>query len=1088
MYAKTVLLGAVLVAVLGFSTGAIVHAAGVQSSVDYSLFSRIANWVNNVVETVITWVEEQSSKVARALVRGTDTEIEPAVLGDTTENDIIEPIEESPSQEPAEDVVEFFYNAQLIEQSTPQIEATAGVDRTLSVSYKNLSDVSWQNQDVSLNIVLESGTQSLRHNTWLTNSRPVAAIGIVPIGDTHDFNFLVSVPQESGTYTLALRPVIFSNGSFSWIGGTGNIATWTILVPEVIEEVSPPQNIEAGGSDEDIDIVEPEEEKVQSGEEEGEEQDTEKDEEMIEDVDLPKPTNPNQLIGATGVPIFQPEVTPPVSSVDSLSATTTSASFTVSWTTTDNGGEDAIASKDIQYQVDSGEWTDWLTETVLMSSLFTGVDESTYSFRSRARDQAENLEDYPNTADASTYVNFSVPTDPAVTSHSNGVTVTGSDDEDGATAGLQITLSGTGDANDSVAIVLSENSTAATTTVSSLGTWSQQFTLASTTTSTFSLRSSESDGDESSFVSFVLNQDPTLDVVINEIAWMGTATSANDEWIELYNASSTAISLTDWTLSASDGTPDITLSGTIASKSYFLLERTASTTVSDVSEDQIYSGSLSNTTELLSLFDDSSLLMDRVGSSTASEWFAGDNGTKATMERKDPTTSGTDSSNWADNDGTFVNGQDADSNGLTATPSGLNSVNTTIPRSITDLTFQYIYTTATSVKLYWTAPKTANLSTTTTATYDVRYSTTAITDGNFSSATQSSGEPTPSTTQGTAETFVVGNLATSTAYFFAVKTNNGVEDSGLSNTPTLTTEDGNYTTLAGFPSGTGGLVASSSSPYLVTASITVNNGNTLTIQAGTVLKMNGNYSITVNGSMIMGDSSDSINAAVITSKDDDRYAGIASGSDGSPAAGDWGTISASASTSLLDYNNAIISYGGLNNYMIRIAGGAGATTTTSIIEQSNSTGISIDGDSSTLVLTDSIVRDHYRGVEIDTLADATITGTTFTGTSPGQTRAIEIDSNADVTNITITGNNFFANNRNVPSPSAGILYQDTDTLLPAANIADNWWGASSGPTQDTHSILDDIDGILDDNDSTLTQVGWPVSFATSQITIKPSGL
>jgi hypothetical protein len=368
---------------------------------------------------------------------------------------------------------------------------------------------------------------------------------------------------------LALRPVIFSNGSFSWIGGTGNIATWTILVPEVIEEVSPPQNIEAGGSDEDIDIVEPEEEKVQSGEEEGEEQDTEKDEEMIEDVDLPKPTNPNQLIGATGVPIFQPEVTPPVSSVDSLSATTTSASFTVSWTTTDNGGEDAIASKDIQYQVDSGEWTDWLTETVLMSSLFTGVDESTYSFRSRARDQAENLEDYPNTADASTYVNFSVPTDPAVTSHSNGVTVTGSDDEDGATAGLQITLSGTGDANDSVAIVLSENSTAATTTVSSLGTWSQQFTLASTTTSTFSLRSSESDGDESSFVSFVLNQDPTLDVVINEIAWMGTATSANDEWIELYNASSTAISLTDWTLSASDGTPDITLSGTIASKSYF---------------------------------------------------------------------------------------------------------------------------------------------------------------------------------------------------------------------------------------------------------------------------------------------------------------------------------------------------------------------------------------------------------------------------------------------------------------------------------------------------------------------------------------
>ncbi|PIP24309.1 MAG: hypothetical protein COX35_01265, partial [Candidatus Nealsonbacteria bacterium CG23_combo_of_CG06-09_8_20_14_all_37_18] len=34
-----------------------------------------------------------------------------------------------------------------------------------------------------------------------------------------------------------------------------------------------------------------------------------------------------------------------------------------------------------------------------------------------------------------------------------------------------------------------------------------------------------------------------LDVVINEIAWMGTVNLANDEWIELYNNAESPISL-----------------------------------------------------------------------------------------------------------------------------------------------------------------------------------------------------------------------------------------------------------------------------------------------------------------------------------------------------------------------------------------------------------------------------------------------------------------------------------------------------------------------------------------------------------------
>ena len=52
-------------------------------------------------------------------------------------------------------------------------------------------------------------------------------------------------------------------------------------------------------------------------------------------------------------------------------------------------------------------------------------------------------------------------------------------------------------------------------------------------------------------------------VIISEIAWMGTTTSFNDEWIELYNNTGGNIDLTGWTLSAADGTPSIALASTI---------------------------------------------------------------------------------------------------------------------------------------------------------------------------------------------------------------------------------------------------------------------------------------------------------------------------------------------------------------------------------------------------------------------------------------------------------------------------------------------------------------------------------------------
>nr|WP_245345426.1 phospholipase D-like domain-containing protein [Halobacillus andaensis] len=133
------------------------------------------------------------------------------------------------------------------------------------------------------------------------------------------------------------------------------------------------------------------------------------------------------------------------------------------------------------------------------------------------------------------------------------------------------------------------------------------------------------------------------DVVVNEVAWMGTTDSFNDEWIELHNTTDESIDLSSWTLSAEDGTPDISLSGSIPAEGYYLLERTDDTTVTEVSADQIYSGALSNSDESLELRDGSENVVD-----TVDDWHAGDNDKKATMERIDPETSGTNSTNWAD--------------------------------------------------------------------------------------------------------------------------------------------------------------------------------------------------------------------------------------------------------------------------------------------------------------------------------------------------------------------------------------------------------------------------------------------------------
>jgi hypothetical protein len=166
---------------------------------------------------------------------------------------------------------------------------------------------------------------------------------------------------------------------------------------------------------------------------------------------------------------------------------------------------------------------------------------------------------------------------------------------------------------------------------------------------------------------------PSLEVVINEIAWMGTIASFNDEWIELYNNTTSTIDLAGWSLKAEDGSPSITFStGTIEAQGFYLLERTDDQVISDIKADFIFKGSLNDEGEKLELRDREGNLVDLVDCSLC--WFAGENEKKQTMERIDPKFSGFEKNNWQSNNLILKNGKDAKGNPINGTPKSKNSV------------------------------------------------------------------------------------------------------------------------------------------------------------------------------------------------------------------------------------------------------------------------------------------------------------------------------------------------------------------------------------------------------------------------------
>lgn len=121
------------------------------------------------------------------------------------------------------------------------------------------------------------------------------------------------------------------------------------------------------------------------------------------------------------------------------------------------------------------------------------------------------------------------------------------------------------------------------------------------------------------------------EVRINEVAWAGSASDANNEWVELWNDGTASIDLAGWQLRAADGSPAIALTGTIAPAGYFLLERTDDESAPGVRADVIYTGALSNEGEKLELINASGGVVSTADGSDG--WaIGGDASTKQTLQ------------------------------------------------------------------------------------------------------------------------------------------------------------------------------------------------------------------------------------------------------------------------------------------------------------------------------------------------------------------------------------------------------------------------------------------------------------------------
>ncbi|MBU2540225.1 lamin tail domain-containing protein [Patescibacteria group bacterium] len=192
----------------------------------------------------------------------------------------------------------------------------------------------------------------------------------------------------------------------------------------------------------------------------------------------------------------------------------------------------------------------------------------------------------------------------------------------------------------------------------------------------FRARGQDKEGNQGSWAQIKI--DLINPVVINEFAFAGTNADSNDQWIELYNRSNEDIDLTGWKITSGPNwseTFNFELQGIIPSKGYFLLEKNDDNVISDITANQIFTGTIEK--HHLFLRSESDRYIDQFYAPTnygldENSFILGDN--HYSMERISPSSFGSDSKNWKLNNAVIMNGKDRNEVQIYGTPGSQNSL------------------------------------------------------------------------------------------------------------------------------------------------------------------------------------------------------------------------------------------------------------------------------------------------------------------------------------------------------------------------------------------------------------------------------
>src|SRR3989344_1643704 len=175
-------------------------------------------------------------------------------------------------------------------------------------------------------------------------------------------------------------------------------------------------------------------------------------------------------------------------------------------------------------------------------------------------------------------------------------------------------------------------------------------------------------------------------VVISELLWSGSDLSTADEWIELVNIGSEAVSLSGWTLTRlSGGTEEVMMilpaGAIVGSGSTYLISNFGEAESRLAIEPNFVTSAISlpNTQLLLKLFDASGALVDTIDDGTGAPFAGSNTAPKSSMERIDLAGSGAIKANWRTAT-TFFNFDDgAPLRGTPGAPNGSGYREDTIP-------------------------------------------------------------------------------------------------------------------------------------------------------------------------------------------------------------------------------------------------------------------------------------------------------------------------------------------------------------------------------------------------------------------------